>query len=633
MAAGALAATPILADGQMVYTNIDPDEHLYNDYYYLLDFNADGFTEVGFIGNHFWTWSSWGSEGHGYSTHQIYLNMVAELAIVFDHIDHLYLGDTVDESLTFADLATTFFYGFLDLDDDFLDIDAGSGWVNNEGYFGVRFLIDTNTHYGWIRLELDQSYPDDMPNLVLREFAYNATPNAPAPIALFAASPATDLFLADIADTGTPADLQLFFRKAENESTVSAYRVALFTGPVTPTSEEMEALAADQFIEILPSGEDVYMHFGTLASDVSGSPINSGTLYKAVVLAIADGVTAFDNEISRPSWPASYTLEVAPMPWGVHLVSDSITNDISGFTGSFILSDTNVSSVRSFITANEVDLETLLALDSNYYMEMMPIAGTNTITFTPDKLVYGAGDPELFETYFLHVVSMPDSITNSIPAMKEITGQFLYAEYATQPTVSIIGYAGNSSDILLEFPHLPNESGLEVYRILVCKAGVEVNSAFVADLNPSLYHSIYPSGLDIYTDLTACDLDTDGDLIVEDQPYVAYVAMRCTCDDYFYSISAPSAEFVLGAPTVGTEDMTVDQLLVVNDHLLLPSGATGNTLRIVNASGQIIFESTVQQGVTAIEMPYLPSGIYIVYMNDQRKMHAKKIMVLSSGGN
>ncbi|MBK8345822.1 MAG: hypothetical protein IPL12_22595 [Bacteroidetes bacterium] len=73
-------------------------------------------------------------------------------------------------------------------------------WINNDSYIGMRFEVDGNAHYGWIRVRLNQTDVDDMPGLIVKELAWNATPDAPAPINLHIGT-AQFPALADVGET------------------------------------------------------------------------------------------------------------------------------------------------------------------------------------------------------------------------------------------------------------------------------------------------------------------------------------------------------------------------------------------------------------------------------------------------
>jgi hypothetical protein len=54
--------------------------------------------------------------------------------------------------------------------------ETGGNWLGEtDKYLGVKFSIGANTHYGWIRLDV----ASDASSAVIKDFAYDATPNAP----------------------------------------------------------------------------------------------------------------------------------------------------------------------------------------------------------------------------------------------------------------------------------------------------------------------------------------------------------------------------------------------------------------------------------------------------------------------
>lgn len=51
--------------------------------------------------------------------------------------------------------------------------DTTDKFPEGTSYIGVRFILDTNTHFGWIRVSSDANG-----NITLLDYAYNSTPNA-----------------------------------------------------------------------------------------------------------------------------------------------------------------------------------------------------------------------------------------------------------------------------------------------------------------------------------------------------------------------------------------------------------------------------------------------------------------------
>ncbi len=165
---GALSAAALgVADasGQIVYTDLDPDEVLNVGDDYLLDFNGDFLTNItptnpdGLTGGN--------------------------AAIVFPSSGGAFVGIT----------AGGFEYPALMAEGEMIDGAAGytatgirgdlnyygcaysnSQWCDAvvDGYLGVRFTVSGNTHYGWVRMDTDVNGTNIM---TIKDFAFEATPD------------------------------------------------------------------------------------------------------------------------------------------------------------------------------------------------------------------------------------------------------------------------------------------------------------------------------------------------------------------------------------------------------------------------------------------------------------------------
>ena len=158
-ASGLLLGLASEASGQMTYYNIDPDATVFGDIDYPIDLNLDGIPEMTMHGNRWWTFTS----GDVFSSQQISFFNYAEIATSAGPLQ-LYAGDIVNADLDFNGYNQSFFYGYNW--DGALDIDAGTSWINNDSYIGMRFDVDGNNHYGWIRVRLHQTDVNDMPGLI-----------------------------------------------------------------------------------------------------------------------------------------------------------------------------------------------------------------------------------------------------------------------------------------------------------------------------------------------------------------------------------------------------------------------------------------------------------------------------------
>lgn len=163
------------AAGQVVYTDVDPDETITTATAggFNIDLNADGTFDfnpqvfdaangpgavifpTGSGSN-----SNQGSNGNGF---------VGFNAGNFAYPSNLGSGDAIDGNASFVTDARgdLNFYSCAYTNSQFC------GGVTDR-FLGVSFQLAGNTHYGWIRLDLAPSGD----NFVIKDFAYNATPGA-----------------------------------------------------------------------------------------------------------------------------------------------------------------------------------------------------------------------------------------------------------------------------------------------------------------------------------------------------------------------------------------------------------------------------------------------------------------------
>lgn len=628
-AAAAMVAAPSIADAQMVHVNIDPDIEYSNEFNYHIDLNDDDIIELNFRGYHYSTGESWGSYWDGYESQWVYLEPVAGIVMTDGVPKKFAIGESVSDAWGFNSTSVLFFQAYQELGTvmGWPDVNTGASWVNNPGYIGLRFSIDGATHYGWIRLVMHQVLPEYMPNLVVTEFAYNATPDQPAPITQYYASKAHALKLSDVGETNTPDDLQLTFQKAPDESSVTAYRIYIFPYTLPKSLSELTALPADRYLEVYPTGEDHTINFDITTLDINGNELAADIYYRAYVISVADGVNAIENDISLVSNYCQFDLEAAPSASSVALNCNFIDDDITGFLPSFDMSSDQVSSSRLYITTTITPIETLLNLDEAFYMEVDPVIGSNSVFFTADKLIYNAGDPVLYGQYNLQVISMPDSITNSLPSSSDNSGTFFYAEYHVKPEITFIDNTGTSADLLLNFPLFPNETNLDQYRIYISKAGTAVTPEMVADLPPTRYRFRAPAGTGLDMDLAELKLDIDGDSIRKDQLYKVYVGLKHKWSDYI-SLSEPSEIFKLGE-SVDTSGAIVDggEIMILDDEILVVSHRTNGLLSIVDVSGRLVFQKPLYGIEQSIPLPELSPGVYIAYLENVPEAHPVKFIV------
>jgi len=158
------------ANGQVVYTDVDPDITLARGEVFSLDFEGDTFEDVE-VNNPDLT------------------NQANNAAIVYPSSGGAFAG--------FTSAGGTYDYPFLMAQGDVIDAATGytttgdrgdlnyygcaysnSQWCGDvtDGYLGVRFISLTTgtTHYGWVRLDTDVN-GDNL--ITVKDFAFEATPD------------------------------------------------------------------------------------------------------------------------------------------------------------------------------------------------------------------------------------------------------------------------------------------------------------------------------------------------------------------------------------------------------------------------------------------------------------------------
>ncbi len=120
------------------------------------------------------------------------------------------------------------------------------------------------------------------------------------------------LTLKDLANTGTAEDYVVVFNPVQDESRISEYRVILLkTGASIPSVVQASGLASTNYQSIAKTGLSISTSLQSGLLDFDGDAIAGGSSYKAIVLSVADGTIATENELSNSS--ADISLEVTDL--------------------------------------------------------------------------------------------------------------------------------------------------------------------------------------------------------------------------------------------------------------------------------------------------------------------------------
>ncbi|HEX9826147.1 MAG TPA: hypothetical protein VGA80_06075 [Flavobacteriaceae bacterium] len=159
------------ADGQIVYTDIDPD-HNQGMGSYLLNVNSDGTLSDGVDDFEIFIHSTKDLRIKPLVANNEVLgdfNPLSGTTYVFPYA--LNSGAVISNSAGGSWFDNGYFTGVQDLN---YDSGARGHWVNvADKYLGLRFKIGSDTHYGWARMSVGTSGD----TWVIKDYAYNATPD------------------------------------------------------------------------------------------------------------------------------------------------------------------------------------------------------------------------------------------------------------------------------------------------------------------------------------------------------------------------------------------------------------------------------------------------------------------------
>ena len=313
--AGAFVALTPVAHAGVVYTEIDPDTTLFSGEVLQIDMDGDQIVDFSLAPTII---------TYAYGTGSVVFNINYALAFVrpgnaiagststfttsggstltFQIPYALNPGISVGSSMSFNSNTEphtlgAFISGYYTLVGNFNNV--------TDKFLGVRFLINGNTHYGWIRLDVQMSGAG-APNISVKGYAYEDVPNTPIATSLavtLPSEPVSNIQVADVADNGNGQDLQVSFNKAVNESKVGEYRIIAVksTGAAGFDLTAANSVTAGNYTSVTPNGNNISQVLSAGAKDKDGDLIANQVAYKVFVLSVADGINATINALSSAS--------------------------------------------------------------------------------------------------------------------------------------------------------------------------------------------------------------------------------------------------------------------------------------------------------------------------------------------
>jgi hypothetical protein len=180
--ASSILASSMAAKAQIIYTDVDPDQEIGGvipdtyptTVYDSIDLNNDGLFDFKM------TLSITGTNSNpnipGFSFHEVMDGFFNAANAIFTYsveyapiVFKMECGDSVPQGNQLYGLN----YAVFSFQNS--TFKAGNWNDEHDQYVGVKCTVDGETHYGWIRIDVNTK--DTLPNIVVKEYAYEATAN------------------------------------------------------------------------------------------------------------------------------------------------------------------------------------------------------------------------------------------------------------------------------------------------------------------------------------------------------------------------------------------------------------------------------------------------------------------------
>ncbi len=414
------------AGAQIIYHDIDPDTVLsMDDEIYFLDMDLDGANNFYLFKQSFSAITEYGiatAVTIGIVGSNINDDVAASYGLTSLNSSHTtsFFAPYAFEEGESVNITLEFHGGFdmVHLQDSY---SAMGGWGNwfpdtEDKYLGVRFDDDLGeTHYGWIRCSVIDDYV-----LIIKDYAYNATPDAPiiAGATLMIPEITNWIEIADAGDEINGSDLHFTFEASSNYDLLLEYRVIAVKETAADDFDitDAENVIAGNYVQVIPDGSDNYSGNFSGATDADGDVIGNNTPYRLFVYLVGDLAAGEANALSIAS-------ETISLQTTTYAVTDILATDIgeNGNASDLHLFFNNaeneqvIGSYRVFIldiisAFDGFTVEDAMAIPPERYVEFLPTGSPFDFTFPSGFTDINGIEITWGVPYFIYVMSVDNGL-------------------------------------------------------------------------------------------------------------------------------------------------------------------------------------------------------------------------------
>ena len=323
-----LALTPTLAFGDVVYTDVNPDTLATNSNPMIeLDIDGNGQPDLA-VAVYSTTYGGFQIQYAGvYPATGNYvagnIQILYGSSYIFNAKDFA-AGQMLHNGVGWNSVDGSYSYGLLGVN---AGIYSAGSWLNEtDKYMGLKIQINGSTHFGWVRMDLNQACDQ----LTVKGFAFEDFPETPIITGDTAATYCDNAGApvgTDVSDNANGSDLQVTFDKATDETGIFEYRMICVKEQQASsyTLADAAAVPSAQFEPVLPTGNNITANFNPNSMDSDGDLLRMNTQYRVFIYAAPDGTNRTIGSLSNASNQIVLTAPEAD------LATNIVANDVANF--------------------------------------------------------------------------------------------------------------------------------------------------------------------------------------------------------------------------------------------------------------------------------------------------------------
>lgn len=391
------------------------------------------------------------------------------------------------------------------------------------------------------------------------------------------AQPIGNVTARDIADFGDGRDLEVTFRKADNETTVHEYRIMVVKTSKADKFDLNAALGSSHFTVVPKTGRDIRQVLSSTTLDTDGARVEDDISYTIFVLQLGLG-----------SRPENFIAKSTPITLTMRNRVPAITNlqvrDVADFGDgrdievSFtkIADESRLLHYRAIVVpssdVNQFSLSAAKEVASSNYT-IIDKTGTNIRQTLTSQRDYRGRMIQNNVPYQVFILSIGNSSMGFGSAISAPSTQLTLRDNpndirATNVVGKDISDFGDGRDLEVSFKIPAHESRVFEYRIMIVPA-LEVNSFTLDKANNvpgTNYTTVTKNGRDQTVALTQTKRDVNGNLIRQNVAYRIFVlSIGGPSNGFSNSLSSPSQSITL-TDNFRTASVSSLRVFDVSDH-------------------------------------------------------------------